>query len=266
MKKIRDNSLFKKYRSVLGIIILFSFLYSCRTTKRVANTGKANKIPVKEIVQNHNSNKLDFNTIRGRLKISYDDGDQSQSHSLSFRIKKDEAIWMSATLSLAKIYITPDRVSFYLKLQNEYFDGDFSYLSDLLGTELDFEKLQNMLLGESIFNLEKEPYKASVVGNNYQLKPSKDFRLFKRLFLIEPSNYKMALQQISQPQEQRILNINYEAYQKIEDKIFPENILIVAEEEDSKVKIKIDYKNVEFNQRVSFPYRIPKGYKEIRLK
>ncbi|NER13210.1 DUF4292 domain-containing protein [Leptobacterium flavescens] len=253
-------------KPVVVLMALALGLQSCKTNKRIVEEGTADRLPVKTIIRNHDDNKLDFKTIRGRIKIEFDDGYQSQSHNLSFRMEKDKAIWLSATLSLAKAYITPTRVSFYNKLQNEFFDGDFSYLSNLLGTELDFNKVQNMLLGEAIFDLKDEKYRASVVNNNYQLKPSREFDLFKRLFLIEPSNYKMSLQQISQPEVNRVLNIDYKAYQKVENKVFPERIVITAEEADSKVKIEIDYRNVEFNQRVSFPYKIPKGFKEIVLK
>ncbi|NAS31673.1 DUF4292 domain-containing protein [Flavobacteriaceae bacterium R38] len=251
--------------TVLSLIVLF-ILQSCKTSKSITESTAAKKISARTIVKNHNDNKLQFKTIRGRIRVGYESDGDSQSHSITLRMEKDKAIMLSAAFGVVKAYITPDRVSFYNKLHNEYFDGDFSYLSDLLGTELDFEKVQNMLLGQAIFSLEDDKYRTSIVNNNYQLKPAKDFELFKRLFLIEPSNFKMTLQQISQPKEGRTLNINYKAYQKVDDKIFPENIEIIAEEIDNKVKIEIDYKNVEFDQRVSFPYKIPKGYKEIVLK
>lgn len=259
------NRRYSKAFISVAIITILLFLQSCKTTK-LAVEGTASKLPAKTIVKNHNANKLDFKTIRGRMKVGYESGDDSQSHTLSFRMEKDKGILLSATLGLAKVYITPTRVSFYNKLQNEYFDGDFSYLSNLLGTELDFEKVQNMLLGQAIFNLEDDRYRASIIENNYQLKPIKDFDLFKRLFLIESSNYKIANQQISQPDEKRVLNINYKTYQKIETKVFPDNIIITAEEENRKVIIEIDYRNVEFNKSVSFSYKVPKGYKEIVLK
>ncbi len=265
MKK-RKNKTYLRTTIYIVIVAFTFFLHSCKSNKLITEKTTANKLPVKTIVKNHNKNKLDFNTIRGRMKVGYDDGDNSQSHTISFRMEKDKAILLSAPLSIVKVYITPTRVSFYNKWGREYFDGDFSYLSNLLGTELDFDKIQNMLLGQSIFNLEDEKYRASIVDNEYQLKPVKDFDLFKRLFLIESSNYKMKLQQISQPKEGRLLGINYSAYQKIEDRVFPENIVITAEEEQKKVKIEINYRSVEFNQRVSFPYKVPKGYKEIVLK
>ena len=258
MKK-RNYGIYK-----LAVFTVLFLITSCKSTKSVVNEGKTvERLPAKRIVQYHNANKLNFSTIRGRIKVAYQNGEESLSHSLSFRMEKDKAIWMSAALSLAKVYITPNRVTFYNKLQNEYFDGDFSYLSQLLGTELDFEKVQNMLLGNAIFDLEDEKFKAKVVNNGYELKPTNDFDLFKRLFLIEPYHYKMALQQISQPQEKRILNINYGTYQKIGEQVFPDTILITAADQENEVEIKIDYKSVEFNKPVSFPYKIPKGYKEI---
>ncbi|WP_340076103.1 DUF4292 domain-containing protein [Leptobacterium sp. I13] len=245
-----------------GLILIF---YSCGTNKIVVEEKATDALPARTIIRNHYNNELAFKTIRGRMKIDYNDGGKSESFSLSMRMEKDKAIWLSATLSLVKIYITPTRVSFYNKLDNSYFDGDFSYLSNLLGTEMDFKKVQNLLLGQAIFNLKEEKYKSSVSNNNYQLKPSRDIELFKKLFLIKPGNFKMALQQIAQPNRNRLLNINYKTYQKVDNKLVPNEIMIEAEEQTSKINIAIEYRNIEFDQRVSFPYAIPTGYKRIVL-
>jgi hypothetical protein len=47
---------------------------------------------------------------------------------------------------MAKASITPTSVSYY----GTYFEGDFSALSQWLGTDLDYNKIQNMLLGEAL--------------------------------------------------------------------------------------------------------------------
>src|SRR5690606_11694734 len=101
----------------------------------------------------------------------YSDGKGSQGVTVSLRVKKDEVIWLSAPLSVIKIMITPDRVQFYNKLDNTYFDGDFSYLEELLGTKLDFQMVQNLLLGQAILDLRDQKYSAATVGDHYQLKP-----------------------------------------------------------------------------------------------
>lgn len=258
---------FKKYQVIWTVILMFTVL-SCGSKKVLVegNAAVNESMTARTIIKNHYKNQLDFKTIRGRMKIEYANGDDSQSVTVSFRMEKDKAIWMSAPLSVVKVMITPSRVSFYNNLDGTYFDGNFSYISDLLGTELNFDKVQNLLLGQSIFNLNEDKYNAGISQNNYQLKPEKDLKLFKKLFLLEPLNFKMALQQLSQPEDGRLLNINYKNYQTVEGRVFPNEVLILAEEGNNKTQIDIAYKNIEFNQKVNFPFEIPKGFKEITLK
>ncbi len=73
-------------------------------------------------------------------------------------MEKDKVIWLSATLGLARLMITPEKVQFYNKIDNEFFDGDYKLLSDFVGVELDFYKVQNILLGQTIFPLDDKSY------------------------------------------------------------------------------------------------------------
>ncbi len=94
--------------------------------------------------------------------------------TVNFRMKKDDTIWMSGQLlgiPLAKVMITPNSVQFYEKITRTYFDGDFRLLSDLLGTPLDFQKVQNLLLGQTIYDLREERYQLTESARGYQLKP-----------------------------------------------------------------------------------------------
>lgn len=250
----------------VAFVLFFSvFALSCKSKKVLSKAGLDDKSSAKSIIKAHYQNQLDFKTVRGRMKIDYSDGDGSQGVSVSFRMEKDKAVWISAPLGMVKAYITPDRVTFYNKLENEFFDGDFSYLSNLLGTELDFDKVQNLLLGQALFDLRLEKYDITTANENYQLTPKKSIELFQALFQIEPKNFKMASQQLSQPLKKRLLEVNYKSYQKINKWVLPNTIFITAIEGDVKNTIDIEYRNIEFDQDLSFPYKIPKGYKEIVL-
>ncbi|MEH6703154.1 MAG: DUF4292 domain-containing protein [Galbibacter orientalis] len=258
------NIIRKTSVTIFTTILLFTT--SCGS-KNVLGVGELkSNLSAKNIIGNHYKNELDFETLTGRIKIDYSDGENSQGTTVSIRMKKDEAIWMSATLSVVKVLITPTRVSFYNKLDNTYFDGDFSYLNKLLGTELNFEMVQNLLLGQAVFDLNKEPYYASSVANKYQLKPEKQSELFKTLFLLEPTYFKMSLQQISQPSKNRLLSIDYKNYQTVDGKILPNEIEINAVDKEHKNRIEIEYNSVEFNRDVSFPYSIPSGFKQVEIK
>ncbi|TFG74352.1 MAG: DUF4292 domain-containing protein [Flavobacteriales bacterium] len=241
------------------------FIVSCKSSK-IATVGDLDaSLTSKAVIREHYDSQLRFKTLSGKLKIAYNDGESTQTLSVSLRMEKDKAIWISAPLGIVKAYITPNRVSFYNKLQNEYFDGDFSFLSNLLGASLDFEQVQNLLLGQAIFNLKEQKYEMAVTAGNYELKPIKPGPLFKVLFQIEPQNFKMAIQQLSQPLKKRLLQINYRQYQKINKWILPDEIAIATIEGDKRNTIDIEYRNMEFNQNLSFPYKIPNGFDKIVL-
>ncbi|AIM60351.1 MULTISPECIES: DUF4292 domain-containing protein [Cellulophaga] len=251
---------------ILLALIVVLFFVSCKSKKVIAEgTSTLKKLNTKTVVKNHYANTLDFKTLRGRLKIDYTDGTDTQGYTVSFRMEKDKAIWISATLGVVKAYITPTRVSFYNRLQNEYFDGDFTYLSNLLGTELDYNKVQNLLLGQALFDLRKEKYNTVELNNQYQLAPKKANNLFKTLLQIEPNNYKVAGMQLSQPLKNRVLNVQYKNYQVVDKKLVPNIIDIYVKDQDKTDTIALTFKNIELNKSFSFPYKIPNGFKEIVL-
>lgn len=259
------SEVFRLTRRFLGLCTLFLVIVSCKSKKIVSDGSVDAKMSAKALIKAHYQNQLDFKTLSGKIKIEYTDGTSSQSVGVTLRMKNDEAIWLSAPLGIVKVYITPERVSFYNKLENTYFDGDFTYLSRLLGTDLDFKKVQSLLLGEAMFDLREAKYEVSLSGENYTLKPKKSFELFKILFELEPKNFKMASQQLSQSNRQRLLEISYTNYQKIDKWILPNEIMILAKDRNQNNKIDLEYRSMEFDRTLNFPYKIPKGFKEIVL-
>ncbi|MCA0958600.1 DUF4292 domain-containing protein [Muricauda ruestringensis] len=248
-----------------AIPMLLFVLGACKGTKSITGGEVNSRLTAKNIINAHYANQSNFKTLRGRVKIDYANGDDSQGVNVSLRMEKDKVIWMSAPLGVVKAHITPKKVSFYNKLQNEYFDGDFSYLSELLGTQLDFEKVQNLLLGNAVLDLRKEKFNSEVYNGNYQLKPKKAQELFKILFQLEPKNFKIASQEISQPENSRQLMAKY-TYQDISGNVLPNEVKIVAEEAGELTTIDLSFRNLELNKPMSFPYKIPKGYDKITLK
>jgi len=247
------------------LFILIITVFSCKSTNVIKGGSVDENLTAKAIIRNHYYSQLSFKTLSGKMRIDFTKGESTQTVSVSLRMEKDKAIWISAPLGIVKAYITPERVSFYNKMDNEYFDGNFSYLSHLLGTDLNFEKIQNLLLGEALYDLRDEKYTVAIANDNYQLKPKKAGELFKTLFLIEPLNYKMVAQQLSQPWEKRMLEINYKNYQKVNKWILPGEIDILAIDADQTNNITVEFRNMEFNRALNFPYNIPNGFKEIVL-
>ncbi len=248
------------------ILSLLVFLvFNCKSSKTIGG-GEANlKLSAKQLLKENVKQTPVFKTLQSRLKITYNQDGKEQSYTVNFRAKKDEILWISATFSVVKALITPEKVSFYNKLDNTYFEGDYKYLSDLLGTELDFKKVQNLLLGEPIFDLNTNTYELSVTDEAYVLQPKKQLELFEIFFLLDPVRFKVKSQQISQAKELRHLQIDYLTYQEVEKQTIPENIKIIAVEATNQTVIDLEFKSVTLNEDLSFPYKIPSGFKEIKL-
>ncbi|WP_373074745.1 DUF4292 domain-containing protein [Zeaxanthinibacter enoshimensis] len=252
-------------RFLMAIMCLGVF-YSC-SSSRVALDGTVNsKLSAKAVIKNHYKNQPDFKTLSGRMRITYQDGDATQSVNVSLRMEKDKVIWISAPLGVVKAYITPNKVSFYNKLENEYFDGDYSYFSDLLGTTLDFEKIQNLLLGQALYDLTEDKYELSPTPGSYLLRPGTDRGTLKTEYSMEPKFFMLAFQQIAQPMEGRLLQVSYKNYQEVSKRMLPEEVGITVIEKDRQNNIQLEYKSLEINRSLNFPFKIPNGFNEIVLK
>ena len=161
--------------------------------------------------------------------------------------------------------ITPDRVSFYNKLDNTYFDGDFSYLSDLLGTQIDFTKAQNILLGETVYDLKQDDYVLSTHEKSYLLQPKEQKQLFEIFFLINPAHFRLDSQQVAQNLEQRMMEVDYITYQEVGKQVFPEKLKVYSVEKSNETIIGLEFKSITLNEDLNFPYKIPSGFKQLEL-
>src|SRR6056297_706474 len=258
------SSLTQSLKAILYTLLVV-LIFSCKGAKVITDGSIDERLSAKMVIKSHDQNKTNFKTLRGKLKIDYTNGEDTQSFTVSLRMEKDQGIWISAPFGIVKAYVTPKRVTFYNKLQNEYFDGNFSYLSQLLGTDVDFNSIQNLLLGEAIFDLKNDKYLVSEIDNTYRLTPKTARSLFKVMFQIEPNNFKMATQQVSQPEQGRMLQIDYKNYQNVGPTVWPNKIFISALDGTAENAITLEYRNLELNQKLNFPYTIPNGYKEIVL-
>ena len=249
------------YSIVLGLLFL-----GCKSTKIVQSSETLDlKMPVKQIVKRYNKQQSEFKTLQGRLKVEYIQGDRSETHTLTLRMEQDKTIWINAFLNMVRIKITPDRVRFYNKLDNTYFDGDYTLISNFLGTELQFENLQNLILGQAVFDIKSKEFKKKKHPNSYMLTPKKDNALFDFVYLINPDHFKLDTQLLKQSLKQNALKIQYQSYQKVEGFVLPENMAITASNTNEQTILNLNIKSVSLDQSLRFPFNIPKGYKAIEL-
>ncbi|HEX7868809.1 MAG TPA: DUF4292 domain-containing protein, partial [Chryseobacterium sp.] len=154
----------KKY---IAVVLMAIFMISCKS-KAVAVQNSNSEVVAKtdnKVIEKHYDNKLNFSTLYIKANARYVDEKQSQNVTAEIKIKKDEQILVSVRflgITMAKALITPTAVSYYEKINGTYYEGDFTSLSKWLGTELDYSKVQNLLVGEALDDLRKGKYTQTI--------------------------------------------------------------------------------------------------------
>ena len=246
-------------------LLLALVLASCGGAKKITNIENAS---AKEIIAAHKAAAPDFKTLAGRVQLVYETEEKLQSITVSLRMEKDKNIWVKASIlgiTIAKVLITPTSVSYYETVGKTYFEGDFALLGNWIGTPINFQQAQNMLLGQSIFTLNPSEYQSEVFQNRFKIQPKQQPQNFIHSLFLNPENFKIAMETLAQPNSDRLLSIRYGDYQKIGDQYFPSTISIDTSEKGATTKIEMNYRKIDLNADVSFPFEIPQGYEEIQL-
>ena len=129
---------FVKYFVVF--VIVFA---SCKAKKNLMNTpAEIREMSARKVARKHMASNFDKTFVEAKLKASFNNGKLKQRISVSLKIKKDEVIWLKGTkfITLFKVKITPTSIRYYSSYAKNYFEGDFTILKKILGTEINFNQ------------------------------------------------------------------------------------------------------------------------------
>lgn len=140
---------------VLGIL----FLASCGSKKQVAEQTNRVSLVSEKFEQVIDSVYLRDNfpdKLSIKSKVHFKTPKLSDSFKMHIRLKKDSAIWISATyyrMEVARLLLMPDSVKMIDRKNGKYYIGDYKYIQNRFKVPLDFEMFQSVLLGTP-FNLD----------------------------------------------------------------------------------------------------------------
>lgn len=275
-------------RFVVGMLVFLCVIVlipSCSNQKKIVlNNGKCilDFKNAKTLTTNLKQSEFKFDRLKAKLNIDATIDSSSNSFSMSLRMKKDSIIWMSMSklgIEGARMLITKDSVKFINTIKKQYFSGDFYFLSQYLNTELDFEAIQSLLIGNSVtFYDEAEKIKPGIDNCQYTLGTIRKFKLRKvmekgkelkdavqSIYLI-PETFKIARILFYDFKPDRSLDAQFGAFaipEKSNNQLFPYKMSYVIKAEKN-VSISIDYDKVLLDEELSFPFKIQDNYERIQ--
>ncbi len=267
------------------IIIFFSaatcLLYSCRSTKKIQaaiipkDTLAVVTLPetnfkedsVKFMQENYSrliSNRIGYTTFNAKIDVDYVDAEGKKYNVNSYvRIYKDSVIWVSVTGAFGieglRAYITPDSVKLLDKQNKLYIARSVSYLQEVTELPLDMASLQDLLVGNPVF-LDSNFVSFSKSVDAITMLSNGEF--FKNLITIGEIDKLIRSSKLDDMDElkNRTCYLTYNDYENRKGFNFSTKRDISVSEK-KKLDIKLNYKQYDFNETLSFPFSVPKNYK-----
>jgi len=293
--------------------IIFSFLLSVLITMAACRTDKSalkSKEPIKNrtaghLLRNYERNEFHFDWIGMKIDAESVTMGETQGFKATLRMRKDSAIWVSISPALGievfRILITQDSISLISKIPDNkyYYSGSLDVLSNMLGTEIDFDMLQNLLVGNALgLDRDEGRFRSEIDGDSHLLisrykrkmrrvvgvddrKLEDDTivvnpndpryqRVIRRLdekdemivsrYWLEPENYRLIKSVFNDLIAQRSLDVRYDEFVQNDQQYYPSNIRLRVSNPKSTQELNLDITKLVSDKTFEFTFEIPEGF------
>jgi len=265
-------------KSYIATILSALFITSCSVQKKqTENLPVSTTKPIENNSQFFSAieKKSTFDAVKINSKIDARTGAFIPTLDAVIYIENGQKIWMNLTaviLQAARGMATPDGVKGYYKLDKTYIDSDFSYLNKLLNVNfIDYNSLQNLLLGKTFLSVSDENYKLTPNIQGFNLSSKETQKITENGKTTEYNisldydkdlnlNHVLLTNILSNDQ----LEITYSNREILNNESFPKNVKIIIK---AKKTDEILIENTKFDfSRMETTYSVPANYKKTEIK
>jgi hypothetical protein len=258
----------KKY-FISGLILFSSilFLISCKTVAVLPTNRPLKNVNLESLVSKIKSNYPRVDKVRSRIKATYDNGKREQQVIVQLRMENKKKLWLSATMliPIAKLMITPDKVSFYEKFQKTYFEGGFDLINRPFGTNFRYSDIENIFLGKPILDPGLGKWKQISNPQYYILIPQSKRLGLKPTLFFDPVSFLLKEQRIIIPGSKYSISIKYLRHIRLEGKSIPSFIKVILFDGEETQSLDLEFTRTYLTEGLTFPFEIPQGYSKINL-
>jgi len=266
----------------LFIAFVGTLVFSCKVQEKDNVKLKVKPRSPKFLVKKLKSNEFQFETISAKANATViDSSGKKTAFKTHLRIKKDSIIWMSISklsIEAARVIITTDSVKILNRLNKEYFIGDFSYINKVFGTDLDYQMMEALLIGNSLdfdeedrinsrVDRKKDLYYLSTVKKRKvkkELKKEKEkIKEDGQVLWLDPITFKVKELLLTSPENSRSLLGVYSTYNKVDEQLIPFDLRFVLKSLTTNT-LEVKYSKLSSGKVLSFPFKISSKYVQIQ--
>ncbi|MCL2328389.1 MAG: DUF4292 domain-containing protein [Bacteroidetes bacterium] len=268
-------------KNFLYIIITTCILAACAQTKPVVKPREMKQIDRAAIYDTIVKYYGNYKRMNTRFEAQFTI-DKAQTIKGNLRIERDSIIWVSITpalnLEAFRIKLTPDSVYMVNRLNKSYYAGTYDIVRRLTGVNMNYQTVQALLLNELIMypftqktdtlvffrDMNVNNKKTEIELMHKQLLRKNDTLSVQQQFTFDLLYYRLTKTSINDSGLGSKLDLKYEKYKAIDTlSYFPTLQNFEVKDKKNKVKIKLQYEHVRFNEEQTYPFTINEKYNRL---
>ncbi|QTV06602.1 DUF4292 domain-containing protein [Faecalibacter bovis] len=260
----------------LALILGLAFAVTSCTSSKVVNNSEAPLVSEStKIINQTLAKKSNFDHLTIQAKVVADLEEISGDVKATIYVNNGSKIWVNATkfgFTGARALITPDGFSAYEKVGGTYYEGDFSLANKLLKVDfIDYQKLQNLMLGKVFVDLNPTEYTATLDQNQYivaynknsQIQSSPQAGEYIQTYVFD-NGFRLKEAHLKDPKRKMEVEIAYANWMKVGEEEFPKNVKIIIKDKKTR-QVDLEYNSFTY-QETNTPFSVPSGYKKKEIK
>jgi hypothetical protein len=301
--KIFDGSM----KRFLAVFLLTSFVVlSCSKRKELVEK----KEPLRNrsagfLLRKYDDNQFKFDWLGMKIDAEYSVMGESQGFKATIRMKRDSIIWISISpalgIEMIRMVVTEDSLKYLSKIPENkfYYLGQFEDINNLVGIGIDFDMLQDLLIGNAL-GLDKDEGKfRSETDNDNYLLISKYKRKVRRVvgvddrkleddtivvnpndpryqrslrrvdeendlivsrYWLEPERFKLTKSVFNDLVRQRTMELRYSEFHQDSEQYYPAKCDLTLKNPTGDQEMNFEITKLSSGKSYDFPFDIPEDY------
>lgn len=258
-------------------VLVFSFFLifgACKSKKGIGNalpqadtnnTALESKNKYIELYNSIKAQESNYNYLMCKGECEYNDGKNSYNFDIQLEMEKGKYIYIRATyllgIEVAKLYITPTQIQIVNHLEKTNTLSSFEYLKKLSSANLQFQNLENMLLGNAIFEQIPEQCTIDSSASQYILQTLVEGAV-QQCFYGKNKIAKLELIKLENQIKNQNFEIKYQEYTANGTEFYPSQLAInIRAEKNLGCLMKLF--NFAYEKKKDPQIRVPASYKTI---
>lgn len=263
------------------LVLAAGLLTACRSTRKIqtamakkdttatvlvtlpADTDSARE--VRQVFRALDSGRIQYRTFSAKINVDYRDADGKRYDlNANLRMVHDSAVWVSVNAILGieamRMLITRDSVKLLDKQNKLYTARSIDYLQEVTALPLSLRTVQDLLIGNPVFvdsNIVAFSFGANTIAMTTL------GRWFKTVLTLGNTDFQVQRIKLDDADitRSRTAELAYSNYEHRNGVLFATGRRINVVEK-KKLDVALDFKQYGFNEEVSFPFSIPRNFKQ----